>query len=196
MRIGIDIDGVLTNIEEFIVDYETKFCYENNLTYRVKPDEYDEARALGISEENCEKFWNKYIKYYATEYKARDFAAEVINKLKEDGHEIYIVTARNEYGLTGEDYGKMKEFVKEWLKGNNIYYDKIVYTEETKLPYCVGNYIDIMIEDKPENVKQVSTKMPVLCYNCSYNVDIKGKNITRVYSWYDIYNKIKQMCNK
>lgn len=194
MRIGIDIDGVLTNIEEFIADYEVKFCYENNLTYRVNLKEYDEAKALGISEQNCEKFWNKYMKYYATEYKARDFASEVINKLKEDGHEIYIVTARNEYGLTGEDYGKMKQFVKEWLEKNKIYYDKIVYTEETKLPYCIGNYIDIMIEDKPENVKEISTKIPVLCYNCSYNADIKGKNITRVYSWYDIYNKINQMC--
>ena len=176
MRIGIDIDGVLTNIEEFIADYEVKFCYENNLSYRVNLKEYDEAKALGISAENCEKFWNKYLKYYAKEYRARDFASEVIKKLKEEGHEIYIV--------------------KEWLKKNNIYYDKIVYTEETKLPYCVGNYIDIMIEDKPENVKEISTKMPVLCYNCNYNADVKGKNITRVYSWYDIYNKINGAVKK
>ena len=196
MRIGIDIDGVLTNIEEFIADYEVKFCYENNLSYRVNLNEYDEAKALGISAENCEKFWNKYLKYYAKEYRARDFASEVIKKLKEEGHEIYIVTARNEWGLTGDDYGKMKQFVKEWLKKNNIYYDKIVYTEETKLPYCVGNYIDIMIEDKPENVKEISTKMPVLCYNCNYNADVKGKNITRVYSWYDIYNKINGAVKK
>lgn len=193
MRIGIDIDGVLTNVEQFTIDYKTKFCYESNLTYRIKPNEYDDAKAFCISEENSERFWNKYIKYYATEYRARDFASEVIKNLKEDAHEIYIVTARNEYGLTGEDYGKMKEFVKEWLKNNNIYYDKIVYTQESKLPYCVGNYIDIMIEDKPENIKEISTKIPVLCYNCSYNAHIKGKNITRVYSWYDIYNKIKKM---
>lgn len=194
MRIGIDIDGVLTDIEQFIIDYGLKFCHENNLSYRIKSNEYDEAKALCISEENVDKFWNKYMKYYAKEYRARDFASEVIKKLKEYGHEIYIVTARNEYGLTGDDYGKMKKIVKEWLKKNNIYYDKIVHTEETKLPYCVGNYIDIMIEDKPENIKQVATKIPVLCYNCSYNADIKGKNITRVYSWYDIYYKIKQMC--
>lgn len=194
MRIGIDIDGVLTNIEEFVADYEVKFCYENSLSYRVNLKEYDDGKALGISAENSEKFWNKYIKYYATEYRARDFASEVIKKLKEDGHEIYIITARNEYGLTGEDYGKMKQFVREWLEKNNIYYDKIVYTEESKLPYCIGNYIDIMIEDKPENIKEISTKIPVLCYNCTYNKDIKGKNITRVYSWYDIYNKIEQMC--
>ena len=194
MRIGIDIDGVLTDVEQFTIDYETKFCYENNLTYKIKPNEYDDSKAFCISEENSEKFWNKYIKYYATEYRARDFASEVIRKLKEDGHEIYIVTARNEWGLTGEDYGKMKEFVREWLKKNDIYYDKILHTEETNLTYCVGNYIDIMIEDKPENVKEISAKMPVLCYNCNYNADIKGKNITRVYSWYDIYNKINQMC--
>lgn len=192
MKIGIDIDGVITNIEQFVADYGIKFCEENNLCYRVKKDEYDEAKALGISEENSEKFWNKYLKYYATEYPARNFASEVIQKLKEDGHEIYIVTARNEWGLTGEDYGKMKEFVNEWLEKNNIYYDKIVYTEGSKLPYCIGNYIDIMIEDSPENVKDIASKIPVLCYNCSYNENIKGQNIIRVYSWYDIYNKIKK----
>lgn len=192
MRIGIDIDGVLTDIERFIADYGIKFCQENNLCYRVKTGEYDEAKALGISEENSEKFWNKYLKYYATEYPARDFASEVIQKLKQDGHEICIVTARNEWGLIGEDYGKMKEFVSEWLEKNNIYYDKIVYTEGSKLPYCIGNYIDIMIEDSPENVKDIASKIPVLCYHCNYNENVKGENITRVYSWYDVYNKIKK----
>lgn len=192
MRIGIDIDGVLTDIERFIADYGIKFCQENNLCYRVKTGEYDEAKALGISEENSEKFWNKYLKYYATEYPARDFASEVIQKLKQDGNEICIVTARNEWGLIGEDYGKMKEFVSEWLEKNNIYYDKIVYTEGSKLPYCIGNYIDIMIEDSPENVKDIASKIPVLCYHCNYNENVKGENITRVYSWYDVYNKIKK----
>lgn len=192
MRIGIDIDGVLTNASQFVADYGIKFCEENNLCYRVKKDEYNDAKALGISEENSEKFWNTYMKYYATEYPARDFAAEVIKKLKEEGHEIHIITARDEYGLVGEDYGKMRQFVKEWLEKNNIYYDRVSHTEGSKLPYCIGNYIDIMIEDSPKNIKEISSKIPVYCYNCSYNQNIKGENITRVYSWYDIYNKIKK----
>ena len=29
MRIGIDIDGVLTDIEQWQLDYSTKFYYEN-----------------------------------------------------------------------------------------------------------------------------------------------------------------------
>ena len=31
MKIGIDIDGVLTNDDDFILEYATKFCYENKL---------------------------------------------------------------------------------------------------------------------------------------------------------------------
>lgn len=192
MRIGIDIDGVLADIEKFIYDYGIKFCKDNNLEYSVSIHEYDEDKMLGISAENAEKFWNTYLKYYVTEYKSRDFAAEVINKLKQEGHEIYIVTARNEYGLTGEDYGRMKEFVSKWLEDNNIQYDRIIYTEGSKLPYCIGNYIELMIEDAPKNVKEISNQIPVLCFNNNYNAHIEGKNITRVYSWYDIYNKISQ----
>ena len=192
MRIGIDIDGVLTDIEKFLYDYGIKFCVESNLEYNLNLEEYDEDKMLGISYENADKFWNKYLKYYATEYKVRDFAAEIISKLKKEGHEIYIVTARNEDGLVGEDYGKMKEFVSKWLKENHIEYDKIVYTEGSKLPYCVGNYIELMIEDAPKNVIEISSKIPVLCFNNNYNAKVEGENITIVYSWYDVYNKIKR----
>ena len=194
MRIGIDIDGVLVDVERFVVDYCTKFCKENNLPISIKIGEYDESKALGLTEEQTLEFWNKHMVYYATKYKAREFAAEVIDKLKEEGHEIYIVTARSEYGLPEEYKGKMKEFVQQWLKDNDIYYDKIIHTEGSKLPYCVGNYIELMIEDCPDNVKDIGAKLPVLCFDCQYNKEVEGKNITRVYSWYDVYSKIKEMC--
>lgn len=192
MRIGIDIDGVLTDIVKFMVDYGTKYCVENNLTYRVRLNQYDFDKFMGISRTHDEKFWNQYLKYYAVNYKPRDLAVEVINKLKEEGNEIYIVTARNEWGLVGKDYGKMKEIVDAWMKENNIYYDKIIYTEGSKLPYCIGNYIDVMIEDSPKNVREIAKKIPVLCFDCSYNQNVRGKNIRRVYSWYDVYNKLKK----
>ena len=51
-----------------------------------------------------------------------------------------------------------------------------------------------MIEDSPKNVEELSTKIPVLCFDCKYNESVEGKNITRVYSWYDIYDKIKGIC--
>ena len=114
-------------------------------------------------------------------------------KLKEEGHEIYIVTARDDYGVPKEYVGKMRgEIVPKWLEENKIPYDKIIYTEGSKLPYVVGNYVELMIEDSPEIIKELSSKIPVLCFNCQYNENIKGQNITRVYGWYEVYDKIKK----
>lgn len=189
MRIGIDIDGVLTDLARFVSDYGIKFCHENNIEYKIKDDSYYESEALGISLENAEKFWNKYLPYYATEYEPRKFASEVIKKLKEN-NEIYIITARNEEGLPKEVYGKMQEFVKEWLEKNHIEYDKLIFTVGSKLPYCLENNIDIMVEDSPRNLTEISTKIPVLCFDNPYNKNVEGENITRVYSWYDILHKI------
>ena len=193
MRIGIDIDGVLTDLARFVSDYGIKFCYDNNIEYKIKDDSYYESEALGISLENAEKFWNKYLPYYATEYGPREFAAEVIKKLKTN-NEIYIITARNEEGLPKEVYGKMQSLVKEWLAKNQIEYDKLIFTVGSKLPYCLENGIDIMVEDSPRNLTDIGAKIPVLCFDNPYNRKIEGKNITRVHSWYDILHKIETFC--
>ncbi len=78
MRIGIDIDGCIEDVARFMVDYGIKFCIENNIEYKVKDDEYDDAESLGISLDEVEKFWNENLVYYVTEYRARDYASEVI----------------------------------------------------------------------------------------------------------------------
>ena len=191
MRIGIDIDGVITNIERFITDYGIKFCYDNNIEYKINAEEYNEKKSLGITYEQTEKFWNTYLTWYSTSYPTRDFATEIIKKLKQD-NEIYIITARNEDGLPPETYGTMQQMVKKWLKDNEIEYDKLIFETGSKLDCCIKNNVDIMIEDSPKNILEISTKIPVLCFDNSYNKKVKGKNITRVYSWHDILKKIEE----
>ena len=48
-----------------------------------------------------------------------------------------------------------------------------------------------MIEDNPKNTIEISSKIPVLCFNAMYNAGIEGENIQRVYSWYEIYEKLE-----
>ena len=196
MKIGIDIDGVLTDISRAILDYGAKFCYDNGLEFIAHPEEYNERKALTLSDECIEKFWNQYLEIYATKYPTREFAREVIQKLKEYGHSICIITARNEEGLPPETYGTMQLMVKEWLQDNEIIYDELVFSKESKVPYCMEHKLDIMIEDSPRNVLEISQKMPVLCFDNPYNKQVEGKNITRVYSWYDILYKIEKMQSK
>lgn len=196
MRIGIDIDGVLTNIEQFVFDYLIKYCVENNIEYNVGKSDYDYCKTFNISKEQEMDFWNRYLEYYAINEKARPFSAEIINKLKEDGHEIYIITARWFTNKNDDMGNKMREIVKNWLCENKILYDKLIFSKaekERKYKEIIENEIDIMIEDSPNNINEISNFIPVICYNTLYNRECEGKNVIRAYSWYDIYSKIMKI---
>lgn len=192
MKIGIDIDGVLEDVEQFQIEYGSKYFYEKYKKNIANPKGYSIKDIFNITQKLDDEFWREHIKEYAIEGKAREFANEVIEKLKQDGNEIYIITSRTS-DLTWIDLleKEMEDIVKKWLKKNNIYYDKIIFSPEDKLNICLENDIDLMIEDKVENINKISTKIPVICFDARYNQECKGFNITRVYSWYDIYAKIQ-----
>lgn len=190
MNIGVDIDGVLTDIEQFQIDYSSKLMYEkynkqikNNLGYYTS-DLYDEDRKID------DEFWDKYREDYTKNYRSRDFSSEIIKKLKELGHNIIIITARGSELKDKKEKEKSNNIAINWLQKNNIIYDKIEFTVGSKLDYCIKNNIDVMIEDKPDNIIDIASKVPVYCFHATYNNGCVGHNITRVFSWYDILAKI------
>lgn len=193
MRIGIDIDGVLTDIEKWQLDVGSKYFYEKYNKALVSPDAYDTKEIFGVEEKLDNEFWQKYLLNYATSEPARKFAGEVIKKLKNNGSEIYIITARFLANQDNELGEKMRNIVIKWLEQYEIYYDKIIFSPDNKVEVCLENNITIMIEDSPKNIMQISKHIPVICYNARYNQECIGKNITRCYSWYDIYEKISKM---
>ena len=190
MRIGIDIDGVLTDVERFQLDYGSKYWFENNLGGFVNPNAYRVYELFGNDIELNKKFWNLHREIYGVNGNIREFASEVIKKLKEKGNEIYIITARyftDEDSKQGEDTRKI---VRDWLKNNGVIYDKLIFSGEDKLQLCLDNKIDLMIDDSVENINNISKIIPVICFDARYNKECEGENITRCYSWYDIYSKI------
>ena len=190
MRIGIDIDGVLTDIEQWQLDCGGKFFSKLNKSV-VNKDGYEITEIFNVSDELDSQFWNEYLYEYVTKEPSRKYASEVIKKLKDSGNEIYIITARYLTDRNTEDGQRMRKIVIDWLEQENIIYDKIVFAPEDKLQICLENNIDVMIEDKVANIEKISTRLPVICFHAGYNKECKGKNIIRCYSWYDIYAKIK-----
>lgn len=190
MRIGIDIDGVLTNMLREMVDYGTKFCYEHGVNYSINLNGYYEDEILGISDDEVRKFWKEYLLQYMEKCPIRNFASEVISKLNEN-NDIYIITARNNEGLGEND--DVQNITKKWLSENNVKYKEIIFSGENKLEVCKQNKIDVMIEDSPKNIMELSKEIKVMCFNNQYNSDVEGKNIVRVYSWYDVFRKINKM---
>ena len=197
MRIGIDIDGVLTDIEQWQLDVGGKFFSKFNKGV-VKKDGYEITEIFNASDELDDQFWSEYLYEYVTKEPSRKYASEVIKKLKDDGNEIYIVTARYLTDRNTEDGNEMRKIVINWLAEQNIDYDEIIFSPEDKSENCKKYNIDIMIEDKVDNINKISSIIPVICFHAGYNKECKGKNIYRVYNWYDIYNLINggKICKK
>ena len=200
MRIGIDIDGVLTDVERFELDYFSKYLVKNNIEYTVGASGYSIGETFNVSKQTEVSFWNEHIFFYAEKEKIRPFASEVIKKLKSDGHEIYIITARELTEKDDELGIKMQKTVKEWLSNNDVIYDQLIFSQkkeknEKKVDACLENKIEIMIEDSPTNINELSKMLPVICYDTSYNRHCFSENIYRCFSWYDIYKKINEISN-
>lgn len=191
MKIGIDIDGVLTNIEQWQLDDASKYYYEKYKKQIINPKAYNTEKMFNMPGKDDE-WWFETIEEYLQQA-PRLYAAEIIKKLKQEQNEIYIITARNADESTTINQKTLEKETVAWLKKHNIIYDKLIFSSEDKSKTCNENKIDIMIEDKPENIIEVSKHIPVICYNASYNENCKGKNIIRCYSWYDIYVKIQKL---
>ena len=201
MNIGIDIDGVLTNIREFTIEEGLKYCKEHQKGKLINPDAYCSNDVFGWDRETDLDFWFKHIFQYAEENPPLPGVAKNIKKLKEEGHQLYIITARwlaspkteKEFGEGSELKEKMRKTVKEWLKKNDIIYDEIIFSEEDKSTHIKEKAIDIMIEDSPQNLKQLSQITKMICYDWGYNQGVENENIYRCKNWDEIYTKIQEL---
>lgn len=200
MRIGIDIDGVLNYREQFVLECGTKYCVESGKGKLQNIKSAHIGEVFGWDRSTRDDFWYKYGALQMFGWPARMFAAEVIEKLKTDGHEIWIVTGRNNgdsrvkgmlEGATWEDV------TRGWLAENGIAYDQIHFELNgdirSKAPFCRENHVDIMIEDLPEYLTEFEGETKVLIFDQPYNREVEVPNSERVYTWYDIYSKIQEM---
>lgn len=53
-----------------------------------------------------------------------------------------------------------------------------------------------MIEDDPVNLDRLIGNTNIIVFDYPYNCDYKFKDLTRAFSWYDIYYKYSLMKNR
>lgn len=173
MKIGIDVDGVLTDIEKFQLFYGKKF-FKNKYDMEVKnPTAYDIKQIFNCSDKQSKKFWSKYIWKYCIKQEMREYAKEEIDKLRED-NDIYIITSRvytTDNGIKGALFRGMLKF---WLRKNRFKYDKIFFcseknTSKEKLNICLKEKVDILVDDNPDNLLLIKKEIPVICFSATWN---------------------------
>lgn len=190
MKIGIDIDGVLNNMHDFIIEYGTKLCNDIG-KYKIENINGQWSTDIFLwSNEEAHELWDRYGEELYVKASAKEAAAEVIRKLKDNNNEIYIITARknNDEWLPNKLRENTEEVTIKWLKKNGIVYDKICFDSKDKAKVCEELDIDIMIEDDPHNIDMLLNATKVFIFDTLYNRFDKYKDVIRVYSWYEIYN--------
>ena len=143
MNIGIDIDGVIADIEPYVFEYGSKLLYDKGRSLEnIDKEKYETYQIFNWDRDDEHEFWDKYMLDYYTNAPTRIFASEVIRKLKEEGHNIYIITAR---GISEKD---KKKIVREYN-------------------------IDVMIEDYEKNIRQLEEDCEIIVFDCIYNKNVK-----------------------
>ncbi len=182
MNIGIDIDDTITETSEYLMPYvsqyfsiDIEFLRKNNIYYNNLPKEYKSKEIeFGMST------FGKVLLNVDLKYKAK----EIINKLKDDGNNIIIVTARD-----NTIYENPFDFTSKQLKKLGIKYDKLFCTFDKK-QICIDEKIDLFIDDSIDNlikIKEVVKK--VLLFNSKTNI-VQNSDFHRVNSWDEIYKYI------
>ena len=195
MNIGVDIDGVLTDFESFVLIKGGRYFSKKRNMHIINPEGFDVDQVFGVTKKQLLRFWMRHYFAYCITQPARIGAKESLKKLKKDGNKIVIITGRMlsyEKNLIG---AIMRMSVKFWLWKNGIKYDSIVFCQENdkKTEICKHLNIDIMIEDKPDNVMALLDSMPVICFDASYNRGFDAESIKRVKSWNEIYDCLEEL---
>lgn len=200
MRIGVDIDGVLNYHYRFMVEYGTKYCIEIGHGKLQNLTEGHLREMFGWTRTERDDFWYQYGAVQISTWPAQTFAAEVLRKLRAEGHEIWIITGRsnNDHPVKDMLAPTWEETTKLWLAENEIEYDEISFGHQDVQPtdkgtYCAEHQIAVMLEDNPDYLRMLEGKTRPVVFDTPYNRDLDLLELDRVFSWYDFYQKIKLM---
>lgn len=191
MRIGIDIDNVISSFDNSLLKEYIKHDKTLRNTGIINENaDYIRRGMFDWTLEEEKTFYDENIERIAQELKPIYNAKKYIDKLKEDGNEIYIITGRN-----NGDYKNPYDITINWLNKHQIYYDKLIFTnaynKQEKAEECIKNNIDIMIEDSTStaiNIKEAGIR--VLFMKTRFNQN--DQELERVSTWKEIYSKIAQ----
>lgn len=186
MNIGIDLDGVVYNSENWLMAYAEINDIKNKGRGVQDPLTNDIKRRYGMSEKEAQEFRLKVIPLQISLSPLMPFARECLEFLKSLGHKIIFITSRG--GVSLEHI----HLTKKRLKEDNISYDNICFAiDKSKLEYCLENKIDIMIDDTSSILNNLS-RNNVRCLqfingNVEKNVD---ERVKKVYNWGDVVREI------
>lgn len=190
MRIGLDIDNVISDFDKTLLEEFIK--EDKNKRNKGIINQYARHITRGMfdwTEEEVNVFLCDNMERIAESLDVRENAKEYIDKLISDGHEIYLISHR-----VYSHYNNPLEVTEKWLKEKEINYTKLILSKSTdKSPECIENKIDIMFDDVVSNCLKLRDKGVNVCLmGTKYNQMYK-KDLPIVKEWSELYDRVNNM---
>ncbi|MDE5888541.1 MAG: hypothetical protein K2H20_00825 [Bacilli bacterium] len=187
MKIGIDIDDTVANTDERIIQEALKYDKEV-----VKGRGFKDKNAYTFMEKF---YWNvmdvdgfmKVIRKgkFFSELNPIEDAVMYVNKLYDEGNEIYFITRRKNNFLT-----KLK--TKKWLKKTGFKFHKLIMGGEDKATMCKEMGIKIFVDNDEKNVRRTGdVGITSILKGTMYTSEVK--DLTKLETWEEIYKYIEKV---
>ena len=171
MRIGIDFDNTLVNTKELSKKYLDLYMPGNNL------ESYHD-----LPVEESVKFFDKYHIEITKNLEVFEGVKEAFDYFKKNNIETVLVTARGGNGATS-----IIEPTKEFLKKNNLNFDKLIFSTDVKGDACANENLDLFIDDLETVLEDVNDK--------GVNVLLFGDKSTKfdyALNWAEVINYLEK----
>ncbi len=184
MNIGIDIDDTITYTYETLLPI-VSLKYGMNIQKLVsqKPS----YKMLHSTLPDYDRFAIENFSRMAKIAPLREDVVEVLQKLKNDGHKIIFISARN-----FDEYEDPYQLSLEYLERNRVPYDKLIVNARDKAKECLIENIDVFIDDNAKNCKAVQ-KRGIHTIQMGTDFTDVSKGLERINSWKEIYSRIQEI---
>lgn len=190
MIIGIDIDNVISDLDKTFLEEFLKEDKNKRNKGIVNPSaEHMTQGMFDWTQDEIDNFLVNNMERMSMSFELIPQSKYYINKLKDDGNKIIIITGRG-----NRIFKNPEKVTKKWLENKEIYYDKLIFTKSSnKIEECKNAKVDIMLDDRPKIVKKlrennINAYVVRTRYNENYSLDMP-----MLLNWEDIYSFIKKM---
>ena len=185
-----DLDDTVCDSDAYSEECIANFIKENNLPYKKVRDNTRFAdEKFDWDSETSNKWYKIYGDEMMLNFPCKKNTKEVISKLKELGHTVIFATARS------TDWHKDPEGIsREWLKNNNINYNKLIVGRFDKELVCKEENADVFVDDDLKivaNVANSNKNTKVFLANTKYNSQFEIPNlVTRLYDFKELLDLV------
>lgn len=181
LKAGIDLDGVLGNVSISIINfingiYGESFTVDEITHYKIEDWFPKMTKQQAKSIFKIPRFYLNMPTYPK--------AIESVNKLKEMGWWIDIVTAR--------DWGCL-DVTMDWLHDEGVEFDRLSFVDShQKVNYSFDEKFDIFVEDNPYTVNQLVGVVPlVYLIDTPYNQEVNN-GVIRIKDLEEMLNSLME----